>query len=370
MIYSPVLSLNARQEAARGFLDPRWTFARASTATQTKADGTLATVAANVPRFDFRTLAGESYPRPALLLETGTTNQVQTNVAAFNESGATTSGYAGVLSPTSAQRHVQTGSGRIGPTCNTLAAGGYTFSLWLRGAVGGEQVTLSIFIYSDTLCVFKIVQLSTAWQRFSVTAEAAPTGINRGACRGVAGQTFFTDGWQLEAGARASSYLAPATNRAADSLSMPLCQADAQPIPAWNPTAATVLCDFVLPVQSGGSLGWTWSMSSGALWRGSFAANGYMYFQGGGADITVGAPEGTRHRVAIAWGPTSASVSVDGATPATGPGLAQLGPVATVNLGADFNGNTGTASIYDFALWPMCVPDLVLQQLSAQARLI
>jgi hypothetical protein len=86
----------------------------------------------------------------------------------------------------------------------------HTFSVYLKGAVGGEQIQL----VSPSGGFFRVV-LTTEWQRYSITATGAATvagragvSIRRGLTEPIdASATFYAWGAQLETGSVATSYI-------------------------------------------------------------------------------------------------------------------------------------------------------------------
>jgi hypothetical protein len=139
----------------------------------------------------------------------------------------------------------------------TTAAAAYTFSMWLKGSVGGERVYL--FVSPQTPFYTTACVLTTSWQRFVVTTPALTAGIHYfqlGAQLSDAqqaatpAQTIYAWGAQIEQGGFATSYTpttAAAVTRAADAASIPTS--------AWfNPAAMSVISEamsFAVPAFGG-----------------------------------------------------------------------------------------------------------------------
>jgi hypothetical protein len=226
---------------AAGTLDPRITFSRASTGTYFDATGTLRTAVINAPRWDYDPV---THATRGLLIEEARTNTTSNsgNLAAaswtLNGSGTLPAVTANnVIAPdgTLAGARIVMPAVSAGANAFVMANVGVgtvqtAFSIWLRGAVGGEIVnifTTNFVAYSHITAV-----LSTAWQRFSFTATPASGGQGFGIGTDMrdatqtpsAAQTFYAWGAQSEAGAFPTSYIpttAASVTRSADLASMP-----------------------------------------------------------------------------------------------------------------------------------------------------
>ena len=224
-----------------GTLDPRITFTRASTGTYFDSTGTMQTAAVNQPRWDYDPM---TLQLRGLLLEDARTNlwlqSADANNAAWAKSGNLpvtianqTTAPDGTL--TAARVQFQAVSAASFSTLSqTIAAtvNPYTFSVWLKGSVGGETVyimtTANAVLYYSTACV-----LTTAWRRFTVTTPnltAASWFWQIGYDRRDATQTttpgctVFVWGAQVELGAFPTSFIpttAAAVTRAIDSCLIP-----------------------------------------------------------------------------------------------------------------------------------------------------
>lgn len=90
----------------------------------------------------------------------------------------------------------------------------YTFSVWLKGSVGGEQVQLALGQASSDSVVASFT-LTTSWQRYSVTWT--PTQTENGAYAVIRGpglalaQTYFANAAQVTQGSAPQPYAEPVT---------------------------------------------------------------------------------------------------------------------------------------------------------------
>jgi hypothetical protein len=235
---SPSLDLNFM---VPGVLDPRITFTRASTATYTDANGVIQTAAVNAPRWDYDPT---THALKGLLIEEARTNIVLQSAdmsnAAWVKSGFGPSVTGNqVISPDG----TLTASRAIYPAITTApnfallnqplvgAAQAYTFSVWLRGNTGGEQIYLCISgpaFYSSpritlttvwTRYVFVTPVLVAATQYFAVGADMRDPAQSP-----ISGGTIYVWGAQVEQGAFATSYIpttAAAVTRAQDNCAIP-----------------------------------------------------------------------------------------------------------------------------------------------------
>ena len=209
-----------------GTLDPSITFTRASTATYTDFNGVIQTAAVNVPRWDY---TGGSLK--GLLIEEARTN---TTLQSANLGAAPWAVSFGGAS----SAPVVTGNNATAPDGTLTAArivmpavpagannsfvyqddGVGTvptaFSVWLRGAIGGEIVnffTSNFITYAHTTAV-----LTTAWQRFSFVATPASDGqavvvgtdMRDATQTPSPPQTIYAWGVQSESGGFNTSYIA------------------------------------------------------------------------------------------------------------------------------------------------------------------
>ncbi len=223
------------------------TFTRASTAKYFDVSGTMQTAAANAPRWDYNPT---SHALNGLLIEEARTNLLLysgdlSNAGAWTVAGITSVAPTVTANQTAAPDGTVTAARLVFPAVSaaggasidfqqpTMTAVPYTFSVYLKGNAGGEQ--LYLIAENGTASVFYNlrVTLTTAWQRFTLTTPALTAaawifaiGADRrdGTQTSIAAQTIFAWGAQVEAGAFATSYIgttSAAVQRAADLASMP-----------------------------------------------------------------------------------------------------------------------------------------------------
>jgi hypothetical protein len=174
-------------------------FSRNSTATYIGKDGQLKTAAANEPRFE----------KEGLLIEGQSTNIV-TNSNVFTPYGSGATKVDNQLGPFGASdaTRIDTVNAYTGtnPALSSSLVDGavYTTSVWLRGAVGGENIRIGIHNAVPGVRV----TLTTEWKRYSVTqTRAAGTNAAFIIQAESAAVSFFVYGSQIEALPFASSYI-------------------------------------------------------------------------------------------------------------------------------------------------------------------
>jgi hypothetical protein len=379
-----------------GVLDSRITFTRASTATYFDVNGVMQTAASGVPRFDHAPALVDSASAPyvytplGLLIEESRSNVLPgpsaTVGSAFGSVTTPTITTAAAVAPdgtTTAIRIVfpsTSGSqtADVGQSLTATAAA-YTYSVWLRGSVGGEQ--LYVFVSNAAPNVFyrTAVTLTTGWQRFTVTTGTLTAAtwffevgsdLRDGGQTGIAAQTIYAWGAQVEAGAFATSYIPTGggtVTRAADIATMALG--------SWfNAAAGTIVGDAnFLNNNRVGNAG-VFQIDSGSN------TNRLLTYVTSGTDSVVAKSDATQNSVAsFTPGTTFRSGIAYSASGWTG---AALGVSLTLNayvssyasyttlrlgVGDVAGGNPADGYISRLRFWPRALSSAELQAVTATA---
>lgn len=222
----PALSLNFTS----GTLDSRITFTRASGATYTNSSGVLQLATSNTPRFDYDPV---TLSAKGLLIEEQRTNLLtyseQFDNAAWVKGGSCVVSANSVAAPDgtlTADTITSTGSTASDNqaisliTFSVVSGSVFSFSVWLK-ATTPTTTTIRISNLGDGDGSSSIVNVTTSWQRFTVTHTF--TGVSTSVRAAINYQTSATTvyawGAQLEAGSFATSYIPTTTaqaTRAAD----------------------------------------------------------------------------------------------------------------------------------------------------------
>jgi hypothetical protein len=222
-------------------LDSRITFTRGSIGTRVNRNGLIETIPANQPRFDFDPISGECR---GLLIEESRTNLI-TYSEDFSQGIWTKTNGGVALVPVVTSNAVTSPSGELtadkvvfeisGGTTTTeisllaqsyssVSGTTYTVSAWVRVDSG----TSNIFIDCESSNT-NIVQVTSTWQRFSVTrtsGSSAGKTVRIGLRGNVAtskSATIYIWGAQLEAGSVPTSYIPTTTSavtRSVDNVEM------------------------------------------------------------------------------------------------------------------------------------------------------
>jgi hypothetical protein len=229
---SPIPVLNWDFTAAAAPLPSQLTFTRASTATYFDTGGTMQTAALNGPRFDYDPL---SHQPLGLLMESSATNMIACS-ANIGDSSCWANDFSGMtITPnvltapdgtTTAARLNSTGASFIYPWAPTTSVSTpYTFSIYLKGASAGT-VTLSMQENGGSYIIYATasVNVTTSWQRFSITASKTVGADDMRAVLQLDGSLMSVYAWgaQYELGSFPTSYIptiTAAVTRSADAAS-------------------------------------------------------------------------------------------------------------------------------------------------------
>ena len=192
-----------------GSLDPRITFTRASTGTYFDSSGVMQTAATNIALWsgDISNAVWlrQSFSGP--VVPTAVANQVVAPDGTLTAAQITYPAVSGVNAISSMQQGI------------AATASVYTYSMWLRGSVGGERVYLQITPNGSTWYSVPAV-LTTTWQRFSVTSSALIAGtcyfvvgtdLRDPAAAATPAQTIYAWGGQVQLGLTATFYIPTTT---------------------------------------------------------------------------------------------------------------------------------------------------------------
>lgn len=251
-----------------GSLDPRITFTRASTATYFDSSGVMRTAAMNLALYseDFTQAVWQKQSANGPALPVVTADQIVAPNGGMTADRIVYPDASALNAVTQVQQAI------------ILSAGIYTFSIYLRGAVGGERTYIFIRpvgTYDSRIAV----TLTTAWQRFSITSSAPVSGsvgfyigtdLRDAPQTATSAQTIYAWGAQVESGSVASTYAptAAVTNGA----------------PRWDYDPGTLALRGLLLEEQRANL----ALSSANLSTGDWSSNAVTLTAG-----IAGAPDGT-----------------------------------------------------------------------------
>jgi hypothetical protein len=250
----------------------------------------------------------------------------------------------------------------------------YTFSIYLRSAVGGEQLYLGVL---GSSAARTLVTLTTQWQRFSVTSPTMVAGTayfdvgvdlrDAGSQTAKPAQTIYAWGGQVEQGSFATSYIptvGTSVTRAQDSCTIPPANMSpwfASPGGSWmaefigfNPPSS--LSPRVVSYPLAGNIAPLMAFPSG--WMGQYDGAAGMFTANA---MTPGAVA----KGASAWTPGSATVCLNsGAVASSATLTAGYAALATagVRLMADETAGDGmSGTIRRVRYWPRALSNSELQ---------
>ena len=253
------------QSFLTGSLGTGAVFTRASAGWAYGPTGVLTSFAANVPRFDYDPVTLQ--PKGLLLEDTSTNIVLQSGNLAdpvWLTIGASVAPPVVTADQTTAPDGTLTAA-RIDLPAMTTASGNhsavyqhllvnasiYAYSVWLKGAVGGEAVY--IFLTPQIPTYTKLCILSTEWQRFTLVTGALPGGEGYFQVGGqnpeantaaMPAQTIYAWGAQVESIGYVTSYIPTTTaavTRAADALSYPIAS-----VTGFDQTKGSLALDYIL----------------------------------------------------------------------------------------------------------------------------
>ena len=379
-------------------LDPRITFTRASTATYTDVNGVLQTANNDTPRWDYDPV---THVLRGLLLEEARTNNLLwssdfTNAAWQKQSAGGPVLPVSTANQTTAPDGTLTASSIVFPAVsavNTVSqmvqaqtgtAAVYTYSVYLKGAVGGEQIYIFYRIGAGGYSSRLPCTLTTQWQRFVVTTTtltAAPwnyyigTDLRDPTQSATPAQTIYAWGAQVELGAFPTSFIlttGSTVTRGAD-----VCQITSGNMGWYSAAASSLFGEFYIPgalPSPTPNVRELCGLSDGTTANrlvlralGALSSNGVFYSSVTGTNnVSAALPSLTADAVskqAAAWNGTTghgttnggAIVSVNSALP---------GGINLFMIGNNSPGANATISGYVRVVqyWPRVLPDAGLQQ--------
>jgi hypothetical protein len=226
------------------------------------------------------------------------------------------------------------------------AASGSTasVSVWLKGAVGGEQIQFLRDDNADGIAV----TLTTSWVRYVISGTVGASGgrITLNNASTTATLTFYAWGAQFEAATFATSYIPTTTTAATRAADVPV-------ITGFPPLAtATVIAKAIgspnassnprLVGQSGTTVAPLYSQTGAA---GTY--NGVVGLMTATSPITPGSPL----KAAAAWDATGRSVAVNGLTPASDSNMSVSISGISIGLNDQVPANFQDAPIQSVAIY-------------------
>lgn len=177
--YSMYASLKTSLFLSRGIGLP--TFTRATTGVVPDFEGIIKTVKTDEARFAGARRVSNLIPNTETIANTGWTNGANVTLVSSTETSPIGGGNASKISFNGGT----TAANSTTILTNAPAEGGaltgrvFVASIYLKGNVGGEQLTLRLSNNGDTTATNATVTLTTSWVRYSVThtMESTPNGL-------------------------------------------------------------------------------------------------------------------------------------------------------------------------------------------------
>jgi len=364
-------------------------FTRASTGTYYNASGVLVSAAINTPRFDYDPV---TLQLKGLLLEDASTNLLlqSGNMASANwppvgsvaapptVTGNNATAPDGTLTAARLVLPAVSAGGRSFIYQLIAASGVYTYSVWLRGNVGGEQTYISS---SDgTNKARLLVTLTTAWQRFTLTTPSVTASCNflvgtdtsDTSQLATSAGTIYAWGAQAEALPYMSSHI-PTTSvsvtRAQDVLYYPIPGA----VSGYNQSNGTMFFEYILSrANEAGFAGVSDNTFGNSMYLSDDASGNVgltTAMSGGGQTYNNIASINTVRKSVATYSATQQKLSTDGIAP-TSTSIAITPPVQTrLTLGNDPWSLTTSFNSWArrISYWPRVLSDSEMQAVTTLA---
>ena len=344
-------------------------FTRASTGMYNNSAGTLVSAATDTPRFDYDPV---TLQLKGLLLEDASTNLLLQSGNLANAAWQPAISGVGIVNPvvtanqtaapdgTTTAASIAFSAVSVASTycllyqSFTATAAQYSFSIWLKGSVGGEQVYLAATLGATNAASVRL-SLTTQWRRFTLItppltaaswAFVLGTDLRDATESATPAATVFAFGAQAEALGYPTSYIATtsaAASRSADVLRYPIAS-----VTGFDPTKGSLALDYIL---AGARLG----LNAPAQFVGASAVTDFIdvdEFAGTGApsvpnlagvvDLVggsavayalygaLGVPANVLHKGAVSWAQGAAVLGAhDGVATTSSTGTATSLPVIT-----------------------------------------
>lgn len=375
-----------------GSLGAGATFNRASTALYTNATGTLVSATIDTPRFNYDPVTLQ--PRGLLLEDASTNIALQSSVGVAPWTGFTVSSGnpTATANNTTAPDGTTTATRIVYPAVSgagvsslwyqsiAVTATVYTFSVWLRGNVGGEQTYICV---NPTRFSSPRLTLTTQWQRFTFTTPTLTaanwafiigTDLADATQTSTPAQTIYAWGAQVEALPNMSSHI-PTTSasvtRARDIFSYPIAS-----VTGFNNLAGSMVAVYTFDQVSNPSPGQgfmdindttgsnRWLFRSDGVGRiGFYELNTDGKPQLGSPVMSGPTPlvKGTVYKVGSTW--PLCSLATNGVAYANAMDLWMHAPMTVMNVGSEFLGfGVMYGHILSLAIYPWTMNLAQLQQ--------
>ena len=262
----------------------------------------------------------------------------------------------------------------------TAAASVYTFSVWLKGAVGGEQIYLSAVNQAGSpFYNSNVITLTTSWQLYTwVTPTLAVhtfsygigCDLRGGTASAISACTYYAWGAQAEVGLFPSTYIPTTTStftRSADALTYPTANVGVNKM--TGAVYAEVTMQTSLTNSSGLLNQYLFDFASNQLmahWYQSYLQFGVVGNVTFNAWTAVNA--NTIYKLAGVWKNNVANSFLNTGMPAAPVAIATPSIGSALAIG-NFGGSTGYSwggTIRNFKVWPAALSNAALAAITAQ----